>query len=290
MTTLFDVLKNTYLSLGQLEVTTATGGSVSTAIDTKLADKYDDDGLLGGTLFVIRDAAGAGAAPQGEAQRISANVQDTQTITVDTNFTAAIATGDTIGIAKNVYPLNTLIELANRALANLGTIQLIDTSITTTVDTDDYALPVALKYKPVRVQISDAQLDEYADIPSWYITPAAAGSTGRITFPFELPANRTIKLWYEAEHPRLSTMSDIVSETLHSELVNALLVEKALQWQNDRKNGQDTYMLQRLNKASADLEEARRRFAPQKINKIKYLTGHRSGSVRNEDVTKMRLQ
>lgn len=272
MTTLFDVLKNTYLALGNLEITSATGGSTTTVVDTKMVD-YGDDDLVNGTIFVIRDADGTGAAPQGEAQRISANSQSTQTITVDTAFSAAIATGDTIGIAKNVYPLHTLIELVNRALASLGTVQLVDTSLNTISGQVEYALPLALKYEIARVQIS--HYNYYGEIDNWGVIPAAAGTTGTLVLPNRQMAGRTLRLWYEAEHPPVALMSDVINETIHSEYITALTVEKALQWQNDRQSGQDAYMLQRLNNAKADADNARRQYAPTKFKKTKLLTANK---------------
>jgi hypothetical protein len=293
MTTLFDILKNAYLELGQLENHLATGGGVNTMIDTKMADKYGDNDLVDGTLFVIRDGGGSNAAPEGEAQSIISNDEASSTVTVGANFTAAIAAGDTIGIAKNVYPLYTLIDLTNRALASLGTIQLTDTSLTTITDHTEYALPVALKYKqPVRVQIQtetdDADDNKYVDVNNWYVVPSAAGSTGLLIFNGEYTSGYKIKLWYETEHPRLSLMTDKLSETIHSEYATMLVAVKALQWQNDRQSGQDAYMLQRLNKAAADLEDARRRFSPQKERKAKYLVPG-LGKIRHQDVSKAEL-
>jgi len=270
MTTLFTILRKAYLALGQLEVTTATGGSTTTAIDTKLGDNYGDEDLLNSTLMVLRDAEGAGAAPEGEAQNISAYVASTNTMTVDTAFTIAVAAGDTIGIARNVYPLRTMIEIVNDALAGMGTIQLVDASITTTAE-ETYALPVALKYKPIRVQISTSDGGDYSELTNYYVTPAAAGSTGLLVFPSDLPSGRTLKIWYEAEHPRLSTMSDKLNETIHSEYATALVVDRALDYQVKRTAGTDNFLLQALNKSSADLETIGRKLSPQKVKTAKYL-------------------
>lgn len=270
MTTLFDILKNTYLSLGHLEQSVATDGSTTTVVDTKLTD-YGDDDLVNGTVFITRDAGGAGAAPEGEASRISSNSQATQTITVDTAFSAAVAAGDVFGLASSVYPLYTLIELVNRALSNLGTIQLIDTSLTTVSSQVEYDLPVTLKHKPpVRVQTSSDN-NIWTDITNWYAVPASPGSTGLLVFNAEPASGYTLKLWYETEHPRLALMTDLLSETIHSEYAVALVVEKAIQWQLDRQAGKDTYLLQRWNKATMDVDEVRTRLAPKKISGVKYL-------------------
>jgi hypothetical protein len=270
MTTLFSVLKNAYLSLGQLEISNATGGSTSTVVDTKLID-YGDDDLLNSTIFILRDNGGAGTAPENEARTVTANEQANQTITVAPVFSAAVAAGDTFGIAKSVYPLYTLIEIVNRALANLGTIQYVSTAISTITDTTLYTLPLPLKYKVVKVEVADADADEFHQVYDYSIVPSGPGATGLLRLPF-LTAGRTLKVWYEIEHPTVSNMTDVISETIHSELINALVVEKALQWQNDRQSGQDAYTLQRLNKAAVDRDEAMRRFSPPKVRSVKLIS------------------
>lgn len=272
-TTLFTLLRKAYLALGQMEVTTATGGSTTTIIDTKLAEIYGDDDLINNAAFIIRDAGGAGAAPEGEAQIISDNVQATTTITLKAALTVAVAAGDTIGIAKNVWPLYTMIEIVNDALASLGTISLVDESITTTEDTTEYTLPVAMKYKLDRVQFqNDLVTNDYVDVHNWSVIPATAGSTGLLTFTSPFIAGRKLKLWYEAEHPRLSAMSDKLSETIHSELATRLIVSQALEYQTRRTSGTDSFMLQTANKAMADLQDARVRFPIMKAKKTKILT------------------
>jgi hypothetical protein len=81
-----------------------------------------------------------------------------------------------------------------------------------------------------------------------------------------------LKLWYEAEHPRLSVMSDKLSETIHSELATRLIVSQALEYQTRRTSGTDSFMLQTANKAMADLQDARIRFPVMKSKKAKILT------------------
>ena len=286
MSTLFSVLRKAYLALGQMEVTTATGGSVSTAIDTKLGDTYGDEDLIGSSLFIIRDAAGASAAPEGEAQLITGYAVSTNTITVGTAFSAAVGAGDTVGIAKNVWPLLTMIELANDALQSLGTIQLTDTSLTTVSGQSEYALPVAMKYKVQQVQIQmDAatNANEWMNVHNWTVSPSAAGSTGLLIFNEELPAGYTLKLWYEAEHPRVSAMSDKISETIHSEYATRLVVDKALEYQTRRTNGTDPFLLQTANKAMSDVAEARLKFTVAKPKKAKILTTLESKRFLNEE-------
>lgn len=282
-TTLFTILRKAYLALGQMEVTTATGGSTTTFIDTKLADLYGDDDLVNSYAFVIRDAAGASAAPEGEVGVISGYVASTTTATFSTALSSAISAGDTIGIVKNVWPLFTMIELVNDALAGMGAIALTNTSLTTTSGTYEYTLPVTFKYKINRVQIqTDPVSNEYVDVHDWYVTPSAGGSTSQLIFNEDIVAGYAIKLWYEAEHPRLSAMSDIVSETIHSELASRMVIDRALEYQTRRTSGTDNFLLQTANKAMSDMQEAQRRFSQPKAKKSKILTPSGFISVDNQ--------
>ena len=274
-TTLFTILRKAYLALGQMEVTTATGGSTTTVVDTKLTESFGDDDLVNCSVFVIRDAGGASAAPEGEVGVVSDNVQSTGTLTLRAALTTAVAVGDTVGIVKNVWPLYTMIEIVNDALASLGTIQLVDTSLTTVSGQTEYALPVTLKHKVTNVQIqtnTETSNNEYADMNNWYIVPAAAGATGLLIFQVEPESGLTLKVWYEAEHPRLSAMSDVLSETIHSELATRLVVDRALEYQTRRTSGTDQFLLQTANKAMQDVEMARRAFSVPKRRHAKILT------------------
>jgi len=76
----------------------ATGGSVSTIIDTN-SRFTADNALLNGTAFVTLDAGGAAAAPEGEYRAITGYAASTETFTVGTNFSVAVAAGDYIARA-----------------------------------------------------------------------------------------------------------------------------------------------------------------------------------------------
>ena len=150
-----------------MEVYTATGGSTTSVISTNIdPDALGDDDPKGGTLMLIRDAGGLGAAPQGEARTITAYSAATQTFTVSPAFTVAPAVGDTFGVTKNIYLFETMIELVNDALASLGTIQYVDTSLVTTSNTREYTLPLALKYKVQMVEVADDDGNDFYGVSS----------------------------------------------------------------------------------------------------------------------------
>ena len=106
------------------KVTLVTGGSVSTAIDTKLADELEDgnadDIYNGGTLIVVEDAAGTAVAPEGEFTRITDYVASTTTMTLSPALTAALATDDRVLIVGPEFPLYDMIEVVHAALKDLA--------------------------------------------------------------------------------------------------------------------------------------------------------------------------
>jgi hypothetical protein len=285
MTTLFEVLKKSYLLLGQMEVSTATGGSTTTVIDTKLGDKYGDDDIVGSSIFIIRDSGGASAAPEGEISTVTGYVASTTTATVSPAYTAAVAVGDKFGIAKNIIDLPTLIEIANDALQSFGTIQLSDTSITTVEDITEYDLPTTLKYKIDAAQIQ-TNLEEdkytYLDLGSWYVINSIPGASGLLIFNSPLPAGFKLKIIYNAEHPRIESASDVIAESIPGELAGRLVTERALEYQVRRTNGTDPFLMQTQNKAMSDVIEARGKFTQPKHKKPKYLIPAEFGTLDND--------
>ncbi len=275
MATLFDLLRKTYLSLGHLQVSTATSGTKNIITDTKLGDTYGDGDITGSAIFIIRDAGGDSAAPEGEVSYVIDYISSTNTMSVSPAFTAAVSVGDKYGIAKPIIDLETMIEIANDALQGLGTIQLFDTSITTLDDVTEYQLPKHIKYKVAAVMIqtsSDTDNYEYVDINNWYVLNTSPGTVGELVFNRPLSSGYKLKIIYEAEHPRLNSMSDSVSETIHSEYATKLVVDKALEYQVRRTNGTDQFLLQTQNKSMMDLQDARSRFHTQKRKRPKYIT------------------
>jgi len=61
-------------------------------------------------------------------------------------------------------------------------------------------------------------------------------------------------------HPTLTAYSSAVAEVIDPELATALLVEKALEWQNSRLQGGDDFLLQRWNDQKQQVVEARANF------------------------------
>ncbi len=92
----------------------------------------------------------------------------------------------------------------------------------------------------------------------WAYVPAAAGESGLIVFRTQLPAGRDLRIWYEDAHPRVSAYDDEIREEIHPALAAAAVVEKALIWQVSRLDGENEFLLRRLDEARAELERQKR--------------------------------
>ena len=213
---LFDVLVGAARRLEALHEANATGGSTTTLVDSKLtALGWADDHWNGGSAFLIYDAAGAAAAPQGESRAVSDYVSSTGTITVSTAFTAAPAVGDFYGGATNRYPRGTLISKVNEALSEIGDIPTVDiTSLTTLAATREYSLPVAAKrdLRQVWIARNTAAPYDWEKALAAYVEWAGANTAGNLIFPYQPPAGYKIKLVYLAAHGFVQADTDKISE------------------------------------------------------------------------------
>jgi len=259
--TLSDLLQGAYRKLGQTETFSATGGSTSTAIDTKFKEKFQDDTLTDFTLFVAKDAGGAGAAPEGEFSVITIYVESTNTITISPSVTVAIAAGDRITLASNIYPLQEMIQLANDTLVELGPIILPYTTLSTVAAQTEYSIPVAQKRQVVRVQVatrSDTDDNQWKDLAtgSWEVMPNTAGSVDLLILRDELDAGWTLKVWYKADHPYVETYDDVILEHIHPTVAVAGLRVKALEWLNSKISGSEDFYIDSLNDARREFDIA----------------------------------
>jgi hypothetical protein len=259
--TLHNLLVDALMELGELQVSSATGGTVTTVVDSKQANKYKDDVWKDGGLFILYDAGGAGAAPEGEFQRISGYTDSSGTFTVDTAFTVAPASGDRFGWTSDKYSLNQMIQLANLSLQALGDVPYRDT---TTLDTSssqtEYTQAVDWKRKILSIRVQentgDADDNQWLTVYDWRTTPADPGSTGLIIFQDQPTANRDIEVTYLGTHPAVNAYGDKISEYIHPKLAKWALVVQALKWLNSRNPG-NRDIIQDLGDARKELAQAR---------------------------------
>jgi len=262
------LLQYAYRELGQLNVSTATGGTTTTIVDSKMVDIYGDDELKDGFAVIIEDAGGEGASPEGKYNRISGNTQSNGTITVESSLGNSVGAGDTYGYANNFYPHYDMIQLANDVLRDLGDMYLIDT---TTLDSaasqTEYTYAIAWKHrKPFRVEIQgrvgDADDNKWYTLNRWEYRPATAGSTGLLVFDQQLPIGRDIAVHYLGRHPVVNSYEDPIIENVHPTLATKALVMKALEWQNRRLQGGDPFLIQSWNDARIEYDKARMMYQP----------------------------
>lgn len=259
--TLSKVMTRAWREIGHSVAILATGGSTSTIIDT-LSRYTSDDALVGGTAIVTRDAGGANAAPEGEFSRITDYVASTTTFTISPAVSTAIASGDSVDLVRGSIPYTQMMQAVNDGLTNLGTITLVDTSLSTVAAQREYALPVTLKIKRIidvllQMKTGDSDDNRYESIyGNIRFFPSAPGSTGILETMVDYPSGRTIKIIYEGVHPTLTTFSSTVSETIQEELAVAAAVDKALTWLVSKRGDSalGTFALQRWNDAKNTLQ------------------------------------
>jgi hypothetical protein len=251
--TLSKVMARAWREMGFSIDIVATGGSATTIVDAN-TQYTSDDSLLGGTAVVVRDGDGAGASPEGKFARISDFVASTKTFTIDT-VTDAIAAGDSILLATPRIKLQQMIQAVNDGLANLGTISLVDTSITLAMGTYEYGLPVGLKIKELKdLLIFDGfHYKSIKGLATYF--PSAPDSAGTLQFS-QTPYSDTLKVVYEGVHPTLSAYNDKVSETIQEELAVAAAIDKALTWYVSKRGDSalGTFTIQRWNDAKQTLQ------------------------------------
>ena len=240
---------------GQIRYYLATGGSGTTAIVAQLQNKKS---ISRGVLFVVETTDNA--APEGEYQRITSYAKASGTFTIDT--ITAIASGDKVGVAGNLYPIHTVVELANDALTALGDIVLVDT---TTIDSEDnrteYDLPVAWKRGLLQLDIQgktdDANDNQWIRIFDVDEYPAAPGAVGNLILP-QLPSGRDLRGVYVSTHPRVSAFDDVIDEEINPEVATWALVVEMLNWQYER--GKNATIAQSLTSARNELARAKADF------------------------------
>lgn len=241
MTTLFDLTYKVARELGTLEEGLVTSGSTSTVVDSN--DRTEDaDYWNGGTVWILRDAAGAGAAPEGEYAIVSDFA--TPTVSLRSNFTVAPASGDRYAISDSRVPLHIIISKINQALLDMGVVPYVDTTTITTADNKtEHSLPVGagLDLREVWIQLENADSDDnrWSLVHGWRIQNSAIGTQDLLMLPTQYDAGYKIKLVYMALHPELFVYSDAVSEAVPVERVVYPAIRDCFVWLKQRTRRQE---------------------------------------------------
>lgn len=240
------LLEECYVACGlQVLRRAATGGSTTTVIDTGLANKYGENkfsqGIQGGHILFIAQTTDR-AAPEGQYGEVSAYATPTSTptFTVPT-MSAAAGSGDIYAVMKPTIQLYEMINRVNEGLRRLPKREKTDTSLTGTIDTLSYSLPLPInRYNIQKIEIGN-NTDGWQDAPGFTIVPATGSTTDKLLFTKQPPydtttaANQTFKITYRDVHPVLSTYSDYVEKNIPDELALAVCVESALEYLMNKK-------------------------------------------------------
>jgi hypothetical protein len=258
--TLSELLRDLFLELGQLNSNYASGGTTTSVIDANLAGEGSDDDWVEGCVIILGTTDDG--APAGEFSVIDSFVDNTGTFNLRDTLNAAPGDGDEYGLCSSYFPINTMIRMINAGIKSLGSVPLVDSSLTTVTDQTEYTAAVVWKKrKPLAVEIqniTDNNVNKrWRALSNWKYVPAAAGSTGLIEFDNPLDAGKSLRVWYEDKHPNVKTFDDVILESIHPTLATAASVEAALKWQNSRLGGGDNFLLQRWNDAKNTLFEAK---------------------------------
>jgi hypothetical protein len=249
------LLEDVYGELGQLQVSTATGGTSASLVDTKMIDSGADDDWKHGTLMILE---AGGDPPEGEYSPIEGYTDSSGTFNLAEEFSTAPQAGDVYGLVSAQYPVQVMLRLINTALRSLGDIPLVDdTTLETTSGSCEIPLQAGWNRRPpYRIEIEN-DCARWERVYDWEYVPPAPGEDGKICFGKQLPDGRRLRVYYQAPHPRVEAYDHVIAEVIAPSLAVAVCVEQALRWANSRLGGGDNFMLQRWNDAKHTLEQAR---------------------------------
>jgi hypothetical protein len=272
---LFDLTYELAAELGILTESHATGGSTTTVVDTVRLTHVDDYWNLG-TVWITYDAAGAGAAPQGEFARISDFANGTSTATIAA-VTTAVAATDRYAIADKKYKLDDLIMAINRAIRDAPQIITEDlTSLDTAAAQTEYTLPTGINTSKMEVWLEMNTSD--ADDNQWfradrnvYIQKTAGGTADTLVFKEQPPYPRDVKLVYTAPHAALVNSTDKLDESIRYERIIYRAAVHALNHYRMITQSTDKYLLQTIQDYVKRADEADRMYPvpqPKKLSNV----------------------
>lgn len=240
-----DLILDVYVELGQVEFFKVTGigtdGKLSfrNSLLANLSTPKQLNYARNFTAFVFFDAGGAGGAPEGEYQRVSAFTSTNYEYTLDTALTTALAAGDIIGLASHkLVPLLIMRKKASDSLRNIGQIELVDSSLTTTTATE-YTLPAGItKDNIVKVDILND--DRYVSVEPYEVIPALPGTQHTLVVP-QCESGYTLYIHYKDYHPELNSYNSVITENLDYPLLVKQLKSDVLDWISKDGEGSSKY-------------------------------------------------
>jgi hypothetical protein len=258
MTTLFDLTYQVARKLNQTIESFFTAELVDTFV---LQTNYPNDWFNLGTLWLLYDAGGTGAAPQGESRRVSDFVSSTGALTVATAFSAATAASDRYALATSRYPREQMVAGVNAALANIR----VRTEDTTTIDTagnqSEYTLPTTLGQEDIEVWIQtedDSDDNQWLPLHDWYIEETGTGTAQKLVFTSQPDYEYDVKIVYWLPHPPLYSDDDEMRASVPIERVVCAAALRCAEWLRDTKNVVDASHLALIQQLAGETAMYRR--------------------------------
>ena len=261
--TLFDITYELSNELKQTTRGTATGGSTTTILDSveRAVATEVDDLWNGGTAWILYDAGGAGAAPQGEYGYISDFANTGGVITLRTALTTAVASGDEYAIANLRYPLQVLIQNINAAL---GIIEKVDkTTVVIAADQTEYSLPSdVLELKQVWKQNNaDTDDNDWQQLFDWTVEKSATGTANKLIFGRQFDTSDAVKLVYTTYPAKLQAATDKLDDSINIDKIVYNAVVGCLLWRKAKVGESDTTVDSLLNYYQALAGQKNQEFA-----------------------------
>ena len=222
MTTLFNATLQLAQKLGVVRISTASsdGGDATTCKDSKRTEK--DDTFKGGTLWVITDAVGASAAPEGEWARVEDFVKTNGIITIS-EVTSDIEENDTYGICSARYPLDVLISAINNEIIKYEIPRYDRTSLDIVSGQSEYTLPAGIRGDNLMnvYEETDTDSDDSKPVPlNFDVQEAATGSQHLLVIKSRnVTAGNDIMLEYMSGLSPLYLATDVIDDIVKMALI-----------------------------------------------------------------------
>lgn len=255
--TLFDLTLELARCLGTLSEGVATGGDSDTILDS-VERTESDDYWNNGSVWITYDAAGAGAAPQGEYGYISDFANTGGNISIRTALTAAVAANDRYAIATPRYPLHLLIQKVNETF---GVIEKTDVSTVTIASNQlEYSLPSGLlELKEVWIA-TDSDVNGWEKIYDWYTQKSDTGTADKLVFARQHVDGYAVKLVYTTYHQVLRVATDKLDDSIHEKKVVYNAAVGCLLWRKAKVGDSDSSVNELLNYYQAKAEQINQEF------------------------------
>ncbi len=246
--TLFDCTYELARSLGVTNEGVATGGSTTTIADT-VERTEDNDFWNGGSAWILYDAAGAGAAPQGEMSYVSDFATSGGVVTLRSTLTAAVAVGDRYAIARERYPLSLLTQKVNEALTGVVVEKTDISTVVIAADQTEYSLPTdVIDLKEVWISTNeDTNDNRWEQLFDWHVQKSATGTANKVIFARQYLSTDVIKLVYLAYHATLRAATDKLDDSIHINKVIYAAAVGCLLWRKAKVGESDPSLNELLN-------------------------------------------